>query len=170
MKIHTLIALGALLAATAGGAWAQSSAIRPGKIRVAAVPSSSAASPAVAPAPSVRPSQAEVAKAGDVYTGVIPCDLGADVTIAADPQNAGFFYVKAGNKNYHMRPVISRTGATRLEDSEAGAMWLQLGNKSMLLDQKLGRRIADGCAAPAQVEFAAQMQQKPAVNLLNLGN
>lgn len=170
MKIHTLVALGALLAITAGGAWAQSGAIRPGKIRVAAAPASRLAAPVATPAPSATPSAAEVATAGHVYTGVIPCDLGADVTVAVDRQNAGFFHVKAGNKSYHMRPVTSRTGATRLEDTEAGAMWLQLGNKSMLLDQKLGRRIADGCAAPAQVDFAAQMQNKPAVNLLNLSD
>lgn len=168
MKIHTLVALGALLVVTAGGAWAQGGAIRPGKIRVAAAPVSRA--PAIAPAPTVAPSGADAALAGNVYTGVIPCDLGADVTVAVDEQNAGFFHVKAGNKSYHMRPVVSRTGATRLEDADAGAMWLQLGNKSMLLDQKLGRRIADGCAAPAQVEFAAQMQHQPPVNLLNLDN
>lgn len=167
MKIHARLALVAVLACTAGAAWAQG-AIRPGKIRVAAAPSSAAALD-TAPAPLAAPSVAAAA-AGDVYTGIIPCDLGADVTIAVDEQNAGFFHVKAGNKNYHMRPVSSRTGATRLEDTDAGAMWLQLGNKSMLLDQKAGRRIADGCAAPAQVEFAAQMQQQPAVNLLNLGN
>lgn len=167
MKIHARLALVALLAWTAGSAWAQG-VIRPGKIRVAAAPSSVAAL-APSPAPLAAPPVAAAA-AGDVYTGVIPCDLGADVTIAVDEQNTGFFHVKAGNKNYHMRPVSSRTGATRLEDTEAGAMWLQLGNKSMLLDQKAGRRIADGCAAPAQVEFAAQMQQQPAVNLLNLGN
>lgn len=108
--------------------------------------------------------------AGHVYTGTIPCSLGANVEVSVDAQNAGFFHVTAAGKRYHMRPVTSRTGAMRLEDTDGGAMWLQLGNKSMLLDQKLGRRIADGCAAPAQVEFAAQMQRKPPVDLLNLND
>lgn len=170
MKIHALVAFGAMLAVTAGGVAAQGSTIRPGKIRVAAAPASHAAVAVAAPAPSEKLSEAEQKMAGNVYTGTIHCDMGADVVVSVDPENAGFFYVNAGDKRYHMRPVTSRTGAMRLEDGNAGAMWLQLGNKSMLLDQKLGRRIADGCAAPAQLEFAAQMQQQPAVNLLNLGD
>ena len=169
MKINALLALGALLAVAAGGAAAQDGAIRLGKIRVAAALVSQAA-PAATPAASEQLTDAERQMAGRVYTGTIPCDMGADVIVAVDPENAGFFYVNAAGKRYHMHPVISRTGAMRLEDTRAGAMWLQLGNKSMLLDQKQGRRIADGCAAPAQLEFAAQMQHKPAVNLLNLGN
>ena len=47
-----------------------------------------------------------------------------------------------------MHPVESRTGAIRLEDPKRGAMWLQLGNKSMLMSQKLGQRLADECHEP----------------------
>ena len=32
-----------------------------------------------------------------------------------------------------------------LEDPKGGAMWLQLGNKSMLISQKQGLRLADEC-------------------------
>lgn len=166
MKTPLVVALGAFMALSLVPVANAQGAIRPGKIRVAAAPASSAE--VAAAAPSAELSEAELAMAKNVYTGDISCNQGADVVIAADDANAGYFNVRAGDRNYHMRPVISRTGATRLEDTQAGAMWLQLGNKSMLLDQKLGRRVADGCAGSAQLEFAAEMKNKPATNLLHM--
>ena len=37
----------------------------------------------------------------------------------------------------------------------------------MLLNQKLGQRVADECATPTQREFAAQMQANPQPSLLD---
>lgn len=113
----------------------------------------------------LTPAELEIAKG--IYTGHIPCELGANVDVTADPQNPGFFHVVAGKQRYFMHPVESRTGAVRLEDNRAGALWLQLGNKSMLMNQKLGQRIADDCAAPAQREFAAKMNATPQPGLLD---
>lgn len=108
-----------------------------------------------------RLTPAELAIAQYIHTGRIQCALGANVTVTADEKNPGFFHVSAGKQRYYMHPVESRTGAIRLEDNRAGAMWLQLGNKSMLMDQKRGQRVADECAAPAQREFAAQLGNQP---------
>ncbi|HMN22557.1 MAG TPA: hypothetical protein PKA16_14330 [Ottowia sp.] len=116
--------------------------------------------------PSERLTEQELALAGQIHTGQIPCELGASVAIDADEKNPGFFHVRAGKEAYYMHPVTSRTGAIRMEDNRAGAMWLQLGNKSMLLNQKIGQRVADECAAPTQREFAARMKTQPQVNLL----
>lgn len=112
-------------------------------------------------------SEAQLALAGRIYTGVIPCELGASVTVTADDRNPGFFTVSTGKHHYRMHPVESRTGALRMEDRQSGGMWLQLGNKSMLMSQKLGQRLADECAAPVQREVAAQMQNSPAVALFD---
>ena len=101
----------------------------------------------------------EVAKR--VFTGKIQCELGADVTVTADDAKPGFFTVSTKGAKYRMHPVESRTGAIRLEDSRAGAMWLQLGNKSMLMNQKQGVRMADECQAAAQVAFAEEMKKNP---------
>ncbi|RDI25910.1 hypothetical protein [Pseudacidovorax intermedius] len=101
----------------------------------------------------------EVAKR--VFTGKIQCELGADVTVTADEAKPGFFTVSTKGAKYRMHPVESRTGAIRLEDSRAGAMWLQLGNKSMLMNQKQGVRMADECQAAAQVAFAEEMKKNP---------
>ena len=107
---------------------------------------------------------AEVEEAKKVYVGDIKCELGEVVHITADKRE-GFFEVRAGKQHFRMHPVESRTGAIRLEDPKAGAMWLQLANKSMLMNQKLGRRLADECMSPEQAAYAQQMKDKPPINI-----
>ena len=102
-----------------------------------------------------------------VYVGNIPCELGSSVTLTADEKRLGFFTVSIKNNRFRMHPVESRTGAIRLEDPKAGAMWLQLGNKSMLMSQKLGQRLADECMSPAQVTFADALKKNPAPGILD---
>ncbi len=65
-----------------------------------------------------------------------------------------------------MVPVLTSTGAIRLEDASSGAVWLQLANKSMLMDQKQGRRLADACMNADQLVVADAMERSPAPNLL----
>ncbi|MDP9897847.1 hypothetical protein [Variovorax ginsengisoli] len=114
---------------------------------------------------SVTLTDADLAVAQRVYTGKIQCELGADVTITADDKRAGFFTVSTKGARYRMHPVESRTGAIRLEDPRAGAMWLQIANKSMLMNQKEGLRLADECQAPAQLAFADEMKKNPPKSL-----
>jgi hypothetical protein len=112
----------------------------------------------------LTPEDLEVAKR--VYVGTIPCELGASVTITPSDKRPGFFLVQTGKTRFRMHPVGSRTGAIRLEDGRAGAMWLQLGNKSMLMSQKQGQRLADECMSPAQLTFADEMKKNPPVSIL----
>jgi len=104
---------------------------------------------------------ADLAVAQRVSIGKAQCELGADVTVTPDEKKPGFFTVSTKGQKYRMHPVESRTGAIRLEDPRAGAMWLQLGNKSMLMNQKAGLRIADECQTDAQIAFAAEMKKNP---------
>jgi len=106
-------------------------------------------------------SDADLEVAKRVSLGKAQCELGADVTVTADEKKPGFFTVSTKGQKYRMHPVESRTGAIRLEDPRAGAMWLQLGNKSMLMNQKAGLRIADECQTDAQIAFAAEMKKNP---------
>ena len=115
------------------------------------------------PTVTLTPEDLELAKR--VYVGTIPCELGASVTITPS-KRPGFFLLQTGKQRFRMHPVGSRTGAIRLEDGRAGAMWLQLGNKSMLMSQKLGQRLADECMSPAQVTFADEMKKNPPVSIL----
>lgn len=105
----------------------------------------------------------EVAKR--VHTGKIQCELGADVTVTADDKKPGFFTVSTKGARYRMHPVESRTGAIRLEDPKAGAMWLQIANKSMLMNQKQGLRLADDCQAPEQLAASEELKKNPPKSL-----
>lgn len=115
--------------------------------------------------PNVNLTPAELEIAKKIYVGDIPCELGQTVHIAPH-KRAGFFIVRAGIQRFRMQPVESKTGAIRLEDPRAGAMWLQLGNKSMLMSQKMGRRLADECKAPEQVAVSAELAKHPLPSIL----
>jgi Ni/Co efflux regulator RcnB len=115
------------------------------------------------PAVTLTPADLEVAKR--VFVGDIPCELGATVHITPHKRE-GFFNVRAGIQRFRMHPVESRTGAIRLEDPRAGAMWLQLGNKSMLMSQKMGKRLADDCMNPAQAAANEALKKNPIPSLL----
>lgn len=101
-----------------------------------------------------------------VVLGKVPCELGAQVSVSAHPTAPGYFVLEHGKQAFRMVPVPTSTGAIRLEDSAGGAVWLQLTNKSMLMDQKLGRRLADACMNADQLVVAEAMARSPAPNLL----
>ena len=111
-------------------------------------------------------SPAELAIAERVYVGSLPCELGASVTLTADNKAPGYFDMQVKNFKYRMFPVTTSTGAIRLEDQKAGAVWLQLANKSMLMNQKLGIRLADECMSPAQLVVAENLKTNPPVSIL----
>ncbi len=109
----------------------------------------------------------ELAIASQVHVGKIPCELGAHVNVTKDDAIPGYFQVEGKGFNYRMAPVATSTGAVRLEDQEGGAVWLQIANKSMLMDQKHGQRLADDCKSPEQVAVADALKKAPARNLLD---
>jgi len=172
----------ALFIAAASPAFAQSAEAAPKK------PAASAAKPAQAAAskpklkrsaqkaveevtpidddPSITLSDADLAVAKQVYVGELPCELGASVHVRP-ARRTGLFVVSTKGYRFLMHPVESRTGAIRLEDAKRGAMWLQLGNKSMLMSQKLGRRLADECQSPQQVTFAEELKRNPRPSILD---
>ena len=117
--------------------------------------------------PNVKLSVEDIEMAKRVFVGTIPCELGNSVTITASKNRPGFFAVQTKGSRFSMHPVESRTGAIRLEDPRRGAMWLQLGNKSMLMSQKLGQRLADECASPEQVTLADELKKNPRPGLLD---
>lgn len=110
---------------------------------------------------------AQLAIAEDVHTGVLPCELGAQVELTKDAASPGYFNLSGKGFRYRLHPVETSTGAVRLEDPHDGAVWIQLANKSMLMDQKHGRRLADECASPAQVAVAEALRKNPPPSLLD---
>lgn len=102
-----------------------------------------------------------------VSLGNVPCELGANVTLMAAPDQPGRFVLEHNKRRFHMVVTQTTTGAIRLEDPAQGAVWLQLANKSMLMDQKNGRRLADACMNPAQMLVAEAMERTPGPGLLD---
>lgn len=109
----------------------------------------------------------ELAIAERVHVGHIACELGAHVTLKADPASPGRFDVEGKGFKYRMTPVATSTGAVRLEDQRGGAVWLQIANKSMLMNQRAGQRLADECMSPEQVVVAEAIKKNPPVSVLD---
>jgi len=117
--------------------------------------------------PNVKLTAEDLEIAKRVFVGTIPCELGNSVTLTPSNRRPGFFLVQTKGARFSMHPVESRTGAIRLEDPRRGAMWLQLGNKSMLMSQKLGQRLADECMSPEQTTLADELKKNPRPGLLD---
>ena len=109
---------------------------------------------------------AELAIAERVYVGNLPCELGAFVRVTRDPASPGYFDVQVRDLKYRMSPVATTTGAIRLEDQKAGAVWLQILNKSMLMNHKQGQRLADECMGVEQQAINETLKKNPARSVL----
>ncbi len=103
--------------------------------------------PALA-AEALTPGQMDAASL--VYVGTADCDANQKVTISAVANQPGHFKLVHKKASYNMVPQETTTGAVRLEDTKAGVVWLQIPAKSMLMNAKLGQRVADSCKMPEQ--------------------
>lgn len=164
MAIHRNLMLARLVAAAGAslfllGAQASTEPVRKAK------PASTKPAPEAAPVPV---GEEELLLSARVVLGNIPCELGQSVNLRADADAPGYFHLQLKNQRFHLRPVVSATGALRLEDQARGAVWIQLANKSMLMDQKQGRRLADECMSPLQAAYAEHLKHNPAPNLLDV--
>ncbi len=134
------------------GTQAQTPAPRPRPVTPPA-----ATTPALPPA---SDEQKEVATR--VHTGEIPCEMGQSVRVKGHATAVGYIDVSFARQTYVMRPVQSQTGAIRMEDIRGDTLLLQLGHKSMLMNVKLGQRLADGCVHPVQREAALAAERAAA--------
>jgi hypothetical protein len=106
------------------------------------------AAPAKAAAPAAL-SADQLATAERVLTGKIECELNQSVDIATTDK-PGHFKLSFKGKSYDLVPEATASGAVRLEDKKAGAVWIQIANKSMLMNAKAGQRMVDGCVHEKQ--------------------
>jgi hypothetical protein len=163
MSTSALVIAAALLA---GGVQAQTAK----KTAKPAVKSSAKAPAAAAGAAAAAALSADqVALAQYVVTGRFPCAEGRSVSISADAKVNGAFDVNFGGSKYDVVPMPTKSGALRLEDTKTGFVLMQLANKSMLFNEKQGRRLADDCVSPAQQAFADNMKANPTAGVLEGG-
>lgn len=145
-----------------GGSKPVKTAKKPAETKVAKLPK---VPPVLTPLPL---GDEELAVAGQVYVGDLPCELGQRVSLHPDEQHPGYFHLALKQHRFHMQPVVTTTGAVRLEDPKNGALWIQVANKSMLMSQKEGRRLADDCMSPVQQAAADAMKANATPGLLDV--
>jgi hypothetical protein len=95
-------------------------------------------------------SQEQLDNAGRVLVGKIECEFNQSIDISESTAKKGYFVAAFKGKKYTLTPEATTTGAVRLEDKKAGVVWLQIGNKSMLMNAKAGQRMVDNCVHPSQ--------------------
>ncbi len=97
----------------------------------------------------------QLAAAEQVFTGSSQCEFNQTISVEPSDKHSGYVDVRQGKRSWLMKPVLSATGAVRLEDVRNEALMIQIGTKSMLLNQKTGQRLVDDCRHPRQIEMAA---------------
>lgn len=100
---------------------------------------------ALAPAAAESLSAAQMDAAQQVYLGTAECEMKQSVHLRAIDGRPGHFELQHRKARYTLTPEPTSTGAIRLEDRQAGIVWLQIPAKSMLLNAKVGRREVDNC-------------------------
>jgi hypothetical protein len=95
----------------------------------------------------------QVDAAGRVFYGVYDCEFKQTIDIVESPKYPAYVDVKHGKAEYLMKPVLSSTGAIRLEDVRGETLMVQISSKSMLLNVKTAQRIVDDCVSPKQREL-----------------
>lgn len=144
----------------------------------AAKPAAPAAKPAAAPAkkaskaaPKAPPAEVplpaadadQLKAAAMTHIGAYQCELGQAVELTVNPKYEGYVDVAFKKAKYTMKPVLSSTGALRLEDVKGQTLMIQIAYKSMLMDVKVGQRLVDDCVHEKQAaaKKAAEGQSTP---------
>ena len=113
------------------------------------------APPVVVPVPDASPEQVKAAEL--VYYGQLRLRVPADGADHPEPQVLGAMSTSShGKGDWLMKPVLSSTGAIRLEDVRGETLMVQIASKSMLLNVKTAHRIVDDCISPKQRELIAE--------------
>jgi hypothetical protein len=157
-RLPTLAAAAALCAFTMSAmaqatAPAAKAAAKPAAAKPAPKPAAKTATKAkavAAPAAVAALSATQLETAKRVNTGKADCEFDQQVSVDAIDGKPGMFKVDFKKQSFTMVPEDTTTGAVRLEDKKNGVMWLQIANKSMLMNSKVGQRMVDNCKHASQ--------------------
>ena len=152
MNLKSTLAIAAVLCLGATAAMAQTAPAKPAAKPAAKAPAKKAA-PAAAALPAADAEQ--LAAAERAHLGEYQCEFSQSIDVSMNPKANGYVDVKHNKQVWTMKPVVSSTGAVRLEDVKGQTLLLQIANKSMLMDTKAGRRVVDGCIHEKQKDAAA---------------
>ncbi len=79
--------------------------------------------------------------------GVYKCELNRSVHIRSVAPDMRSAVISWNKKDYVLNAVNALSGALRYEDAGSGLVWLIIVGKSMLLDIKNGKQLANECRA-----------------------
>jgi hypothetical protein len=96
-----------------------------------------------------------------VLIGRYDCEFGKRVLVDRNDKNPGYINLLLDKQSWVMKPVLSSTGAIRLEDVSGRTLLLQILTKSMLMDVKAGRRLVDGCVHEVQRAAEEELRRHP---------
>lgn len=125
--------------------------------KTARKPTRPAKAPVVEYVPEAAGSE-QIDAAERVYYGVYECEFNQKVDIRSSAKYPSYVDVHSGKSVYLMRPVLSSTGAIRLEDIKGEMLMVQIASKSMLMNVKTARREVDDCVSPAQRDLIEKMR------------
>ncbi|MFG6485884.1 hypothetical protein ACG04R_04315 [Roseateles sp. BYS78W] len=147
----------ALILCAALPALAQTPAAKPAAKHVAAkhAPAKKAPPPPAEPV-LTEADEAQLAASERTYLGDYACEFKQTVRIEKHPKVPGYVTIDWQKMHLTMKPVLSSTGALRLEDVTGRTLMIQIANKSMLLDTKIGQRLLDDCIHPEQARLIAE--------------
>lgn len=119
--------------------------VRAAKKALAVRPAPPAPPPTLVPAGDDQRAAAALAHYGDYA-----CEFSQTVSVQRHPAQEAYVEVTFGRGRYVMKPVLSSTGALRLEDVAGRMLMIQIASKSMLMDTQVGRRLVDECVHEQQ--------------------
>lgn len=73
------------------------------------------------------------------------CEQGKRVTVVHKKEQRDVITLRWNNKDHELKREATTTGANRFEDKKAGLVWINIPAKSILLDAKKGRQLANEC-------------------------
>jgi len=161
MTVAVGIGLALPLSSVAADAAASAPTSKPQKAaaKPAAKATPAARKPQPVDAPPAPATPEQVAAAERVFYGDYQCEFKQMVYIKASEQHPAYVELKHGTSTYLMKPVVSPTGAVRLEDVKNNTLMVQISSKSMLMNVTSGTRMLDGCVCPKQRELMDGLKQ-----------
>lgn len=98
-----------------------------------------------------------------VYYGEYQCEFKQTLHIHPSDQHPAYVDLRFAKARYLMKPVLSSTGAIRLEDVKGQTLMVQIASKSMLLNVKAGIRLVDDCVGEGHLAETAAAKQRVAL-------
>ena len=130
---------------------ADSAAIKPSRHKVGAK---------AVPAKPAEPDEDEPDTTGSTIVD-FKCELGNQVTIYTNAGDDEHIALRWKNHVHRLVRVSTSTGAKRFENSRYGLVWIGIPAKSMLLDSKESRQLANECKSTEQTQAEVTATQLP---------